>query len=125
MTDTGGLRVLVVDDNTDAAELLAMFLGMLGYEVSVEFGAAAGLERARQVMPHVCLLDIGLPVMDGKELARRLRQMPGLERVRMAAMTGYGQPHHKRETDAAGFDAHFVKPVEPDVLSAWLAAVDR
>lgn len=119
------LRVLVVDDNTDAAELLAMFLGLLGYEVSVEFGAAAGLERARQVMPHVCLLDIGLPVMDGKELARRLRRLPGLERVRLAAMTGYGQPHDKRETDAAGFDAHFVKPVEPDALAAWLAAVDQ
>ncbi|RZA28068.1 MAG: hybrid sensor histidine kinase/response regulator, partial [Lysobacteraceae bacterium] len=122
---TGALRVLVVDDNTDAAELLAMFLGLLGYEVSVEFGAAAGLERARQIMPHVCLLDIGLPMMDGKELARRLRRLPGLERVRLAAMTGYGQPHDKRETDAAGFDAHFVKPVEPDLLAAWLAAVDR
>ena len=115
------LRVLVVDDNTDAAELVAMFLGLLGYEVSVEFSAAAALERARQLMPDVCLLDIGLPGMDGKELARRLRRLPGLERVRLAAMTGYGQPHDRRDTEAAGFDAHFVKPVETDALAAWLA----
>ena len=118
------LRVLVVDDNTDAAELVAMFLGLLGYEVSVEFGAAAALERARQLMPHVCLLDIGLPGMDGKELARRLRRLPGLERVRLAAMTGYGQPHDRRETEAAGFDVHFVKPVETGALAAWLAEVE-
>jgi PAS domain S-box-containing protein len=117
------LRVLVVDDNTDAAELVAMFLGLLGYEVSVEFGALAGLERARQVMPHVCLLDIGLPGMDGNELARRLRRLPGLAQVKLAAMTGYGQPHDRRETEAAGFDAHFVKPVETEALAAWLAAV--
>ncbi|BDT58196.1 hypothetical protein MasN3_16900 [Massilia varians] len=118
------LRVLVVDDNTDAAELVAMFLGLLGYEVSVEFGAAAALERARQLMPHVCLLDIGLPGMDGKELARRLRRLPGLEQVRLAAMTGYGQPHDRRETEAAGFDVHFVKPVETEALAAWLAEVE-
>ena len=115
------LRVLVVDDNTDAADLVAMFLGLIGYEVSVEFSAASALERARQLMPHVCLLDIGLPGMDGKELARRLRRLPGLERVRLAAMTGYGQPHDRRETEEAGFDAHFVKPVEVDALAAWLA----
>jgi CheY-like chemotaxis protein len=120
----GSLRVLVVDDNTDAAELVAMFLDLLGYEVSVEFSPAAALERARQLMPHVCLLDIGLPGMDGKELARRLRRLPGLERVRLAAMTGYGQPHDRRETEAAGFDVHFVKPVETDALAAWLAAVE-
>ncbi|SFD05907.1 PAS domain S-box-containing protein [Massilia yuzhufengensis] len=119
----GALRVLVVDDNTDAAELVAMFLQLLGYEVSVEFGAIAALERARQVQPHICLLDIGLPGMDGNELARRLRQLPGLEGARMAAMTGYGQPHDRRETEAAGFDAHFVKPVETDALAAWLAGV--
>ncbi len=123
-TAGAALRVLVVDDNTDAAELVAMFLGLLGYDVSVEFGAAAALERARQVMPQVCLLDIGLPGMDGKELARRLRQMPGLENVRLAAMTGYGQPHDRDASEAAGFDAHFVKPVETDALAAWLATAE-
>jgi CheY-like chemotaxis protein len=74
-------------------------------------------------MPHVCLLDIGLPGMDGNELARRLRRLPGLAQVKLAAMTGYGQPHDLRETEAAGFDAHFVKPVETEALAAWLAAV--
>ncbi len=117
----GTLRVLVVDDNVDAAELVAMFLQLLGYEVSVEFGAVAALERARMVEPHICLLDIGLPGMDGNELARRLRRIPGLAGVRLAAMTGYGQPHDLRASEAAGFDHHFVKPVDTGALAAWLA----
>ncbi len=116
------LRVLVVDDNVDAAELAAMLLELLGYQVSVEFGAEAALERARLEQPQVCLLDIGLPGMDGKELAQRLRRIPGLEGVRLAAMTGYGQPHDRRASAEAGFDAHFVKPVDAGALAAWLAS---
>jgi PAS domain S-box-containing protein len=116
------LRVLVVDDNVDAAELAAMLLELLGYQVSVEFGAEAALERARIEQPQVCLLDIGLPGMDGKELAQRLRRIPGLEGVRLAAMTGYGQPHDRHASSAAGFDAHFVKPVDAGALAAWLAS---
>ncbi|MCD2518868.1 PAS domain-containing protein [Massilia sp. G4R7] len=115
------LRVLVVDDNVDAAELAAMLLELLGYQVSVEFGAEAALERARLEQPQVCLLDIGLPGMDGKELAQRLRRIPGLEQVRLAAMTGYGQPHDRLASRDAGFDAHFVKPVDAGALAAWLA----
>ena len=115
------LRVLVVDDNQDAAELAAMLLELLGYQVSVEFDPAAALERARLWQPQVCLLDIGLPGMDGKELARRLRQIPGLATVRLAAMTGYGQPHDRAASAAAGFDAHFVKPVDAGALAAWRA----
>ncbi|WP_460836077.1 hybrid sensor histidine kinase/response regulator [Massilia agri] len=116
------LRVLVVDDNVDAAELAAMLLELLGYQVSVEFGAEAALERARLEQPQVCLLDIGLPGMDGKELAQRLRRIPGLEGVRLAAMTGYGQPHDLRASAEAGFDAHFVKPVDAGALANWLAS---
>ena len=116
------LRVLVVDDNVDAAELAAMLLELLGYQVSVEFGAEAALERARIEQPQVCLLDIGLPGMDGKELAQRLRRIPGLEAVRLAAMTGYGQPHDRHASSEAGFDAHFVKPVDAGALAAWLAS---
>ena len=118
---TDALRVLVVDDNADAAELVAMLLELLGYQVSVEFDPAAALARAGSLAPDVCLLDIGLPGMDGMELAQRLRRIPGLEKVRLAAMTGYGQPHDRAASAQAGFDAHFVKPVDAGALAAWLA----
>jgi PAS domain S-box-containing protein len=117
----GSLRVLVVDDNADSAELVAMYLRMVGHVVATEFNAAAALEKARGFRPEVCFLDIGLPDLDGNELARRLRRMPGLERTRLAAMTGYGQPLDRMSSAAAGIDAYFVKPVAMDELAAWLA----
>ena len=117
----GCLRVLVVDDNADSAELVAMYLRMVGHQVAVEFNAAAALEKARAFHPQVCFLDIGLPDMDGNELARRLRQLPGLAGARLAAMTGYGQPLDRMSSAAAGIDAYFVKPVAMDELASWLA----
>ncbi|MDN4039178.1 PAS domain S-box protein [Massilia sp. YIM B02443] len=115
------LRVLVVDDNADSAELVAMYLRMVGHVVATEFNAAAALEKARSFRPEVCFLDIGLPDLDGNELARRLRRLPGLEGTRLAAMTGYGQPLDRMSSAAAGIDAYFVKPVAMDELAAWLA----
>jgi PAS domain S-box-containing protein len=115
------LRVLVVDDNADSAELVAMYLRMVGHVVATEFNAAAALEKARSFRPEVCFLDIGLPDLDGNELARRLRRLPGLEATRLAAMTGYGQPLDRMSSAAAGIDAYFVKPVAMDELAAWLA----
>ena len=117
----GSLRVLVVDDNADSAELVAMYLRMVGHVVATEFNAAAALEKARSFKPEVCFLDIGLPDLDGNELARRLRRLPGLEATRLAAMTGYGQPLDRMSSAAAGIDAYFVKPVAMDELAAWLA----
>ena len=117
----GSLRVLVVDDNADSAELVAMYLRMVGHVVATEFNAAAALEKARSFRPEVCFLDIGLPDLDGNELARRLRRLPGLEGTRLAAMTGYGQPLDRMSSAAAGIDAYFVKPVAMDELAAWLA----
>lgn len=113
------LRVLVVDDNHDAASALAMFLQELGHEVRVETTAARGIEAAREFVPHACLLDIGLPDADGRELAARLRTLPGMDAVVLAAVSGYGQPEDMAATAAAGM-AHFVKPVDAEALARWL-----
>lgn len=116
-----GLRIMVVDDNHDAAEILGMLLQTVGHEVHVEYLASTALEHAQAILPQVCLLDIGLPDMDGKELAQRLREIPGMENVRLAALTGYGQPEDREATKTAGFDRHFVKPAEIQELTKWLS----
>ncbi len=116
-----GCRLLVVDDNRDAAESLALLLGLLGHEVRIAHDGPGALELARGFRPQVVLLDIGMPGMDGYEVARRLRQEPGLENVRLAALTGWGQPEDRRRSAEAGFDHHLVKPVDPDALTKVLA----
>ncbi|AEG91659.1 hybrid sensor histidine kinase/response regulator [Ramlibacter tataouinensis] len=115
------LQVMVVDDNADAAQLLAMLVETLGHQVTVETNPLGALERARTLRPQLFLLDIGLPDMDGKELARRLRADPATAGARLVAITGYGQEHDRRGTLAAGFDAHFVKPVDVSQLARLLA----
>ena len=105
-------RILVVDDNNDAAELLAMALGMLGHSTRVAPDGPTALTMAEEFDPEIALLDIGLPVMDGYELARRLRDDPKREGLRLIAVTGYGQETDRKQSKAAGFDAHMVKPVE-------------
>jgi PAS domain S-box-containing protein len=118
----GALRLLVVDDNDDAAMMLSMLLEASGYQVSSANGSRAGLERALAERPDVCLLDIGLPEMDGYELARRMRAAPELARATLIAITGYGQPEDKQKALAAGFDHHLVKPVNTAELTALLQA---
>ena len=117
------LRIMVVDDNSDAARLLGMFLEVLGHEVFVLFHPARAIECAREVLPDLCLLDIGLPDMDGYALARQLRLIPGMQTAILAAVTGYSQPRDKRAAFAAGFDVHFAKPIDSQKLEAWLASV--
>jgi PAS domain S-box-containing protein len=119
------LRVLVVDDNVDAAMMLGMFLESAGHQVSIEHDATCGLARSSLEQPDVCLLDIGLPDMDGNALARRLREQPGGAQRVLVAITGYGQEEDRRQTAAAGFDHHFVKPVDAEVLLALLAGLKR
>ena len=109
---TQSLHVMVVDDNVDAAAMLAMLLEASGHRVAVEYGAHEALKRAIDIEPEVCLLDIGLPGMDGIELARRLRQLPATSRSLLIATTGYGQENDRKETRAAGFDHHLVKPID-------------
>jgi signal transduction histidine kinase/DNA-binding response OmpR family regulator len=107
-----GLRVLVVDDNEDAALMLVEALTHAGHQTIVAHDGPDALQVAMESKPHVALLDIGLPVMDGFELARQIRSNPQLTATRLIAVTGYGQEHDRMRTQAAGFDAHLVKPVD-------------
>ena len=114
-------RLLLVDDNPDATELLGRILRRLGHEVTLAHDGPSALRIAGSLDPDVAILDIGLPVMDGYELARRLRALDGLEAVRLIAVTGYGQRGDRERSAEAGFDAHLVKPVAVDDLVAALA----
>jgi CheY-like chemotaxis protein len=115
-----GLRLLIVDDNEDAANVLAMLLEATGHTVSVENESKRALERARIEVPDVCLLDIGLPDMDGYELARRLKAQPETMNCRLIAITGYGQESDRQNTAEAGFDHHLVKPIDAYQLTELL-----
>jgi PAS domain S-box-containing protein len=116
-----GLRVLVVEDNIDAAESLATLLRLWNHDVNVVHDGCMALEAAREQQPEVVLLDIGLPGLDGYQVARRLRDEIGLDHALLVAMTGYGQPEDRRRSQEAGIQYHFVKPVEPLVLRNLLA----
>jgi CheY-like chemotaxis protein len=107
-----GPRVLVVDDNVDAAEMLAEALAAKGYQTRVAHDGPAALLTAAKFRPAIAFLDLGLPVMDGYELAARLRELPGLCSMRLIAVTGYGQESDRRRTEQAGFHHHLVKPVD-------------
>jgi PAS domain S-box-containing protein len=120
-----GLRLLVVDDNQDAADSLAMLLRLQNHEVRVVHNGLAALELARDYRPELVFLDIGMPGMDGYEVARRLRQQSGLENVFLAAVSGWGQVEDRRRSAEAGFDHHLVKPVEPKVLDELLAGLTK
>ncbi|HEX5631868.1 MAG TPA: ATP-binding protein, partial [Gemmatimonadales bacterium] len=115
-------RVLVVDDNTDAAHTLALLLRQLGMSVAVANGGAEALATMDQYRPEVVLLDIGMPGMDGYEVATRIRAMPGQERVRIFALSGYGHAADRRRSREAGFDGHLVKPIKLEQLRALLGA---
>jgi PAS domain S-box-containing protein len=117
------LRVLVVDDNIDAAATLSMLLEAWGYEVMVENDSLRALDLALRERPEAALLDIGLPDMDGNELARRLRADPRTHTMLLMAITGYGQDQDRRAALEAGFDHHMVKPVDIDKLATVLAGV--
>jgi PAS domain S-box-containing protein len=114
-------RVLVVDDSADAADSLAMLLQMEGHEVSTAYSAVAALEAAEKLQPDVAFIDIGLPQMDGYEVARRLRTSDRCRFIRLVALTGYGQPEDRAAARSAGFDHHLVKPADRDSVDAILA----
>lgn len=118
-----GHRLLVVDDNHDAAISLAMLLRMLGHEVEVANDGRSALEMAPAIRPSVIFLDIGMPGMDGYEVARRLRQRPDMKHVVLVALTGWGQQADRRRSKDAGFNHHLVKPAEAKAIQMLLAEV--
>lgn len=124
-TADGGrpLKLMIVDDNEDAACMLAMLLEAAGHRVLVEHDARFVLARARAELPEVLLLDIGLPHIDGYELARVLRSQPETASLALVAITGYGQPHDRQKSAAVGFDHHFVKPVDISELAQLLVRI--
>jgi CheY-like chemotaxis protein/nitrogen-specific signal transduction histidine kinase len=115
-------RILIVDDNADAATTLSELLKMDGHQTQPAFSAEEALELAQSFVPDVVLLDIGLPRMDGYEVARRLRHSLLRKGARLIALTGYGQAEDRERAHAAGFDAHLVKPVDLEVLTKLLGA---
>jgi CheY-like chemotaxis protein len=119
----GRSRVLVVDDNEHGAELLADSLRALGYTVDVAFDGPTALQKARMFVPDVALLDLGLPVMDGFELAERLRVDCGLHRVPFIAITGYAQEVDRQRTATSGFRGHLAKPVDVHVLDDMIRTI--
>lgn len=119
--DEKSKRILVVDDNTDAVESLALLLELEGHDVRTALDGPAALELASDFRPEAVLLDIGLPGMDGYEVARRLRDRPETREALIIAITGYGQLEDRALTKAAGFNHHLVKPVDPEELGALLA----
>lgn len=110
------LQVLVVDDNVDAAEITSELLEAQGHAVRIAHDAAAALAAVDELAPDVALVDIGLPGVDGYELARQLRQR--IAAIRLVAITGYGQPGDRQRSREAGFAAHLVKPVSIEELEA-------
>lgn len=118
-------RILVVYDNRDAAESLAALLGLLGAQATVAFSGPDALGKAEHFQPSVAILDIGMPGMDGCELARRLRMHPQLHAIGLIALTGWGQPDDRLRIARAGFDHHLLKPVEVEELAMALQKLDQ
>ena len=119
-SEQAGLRVLVVDDNVDAADTLAELLSLWGHTARVAYDGRTALAEVRSWRPDVVLLDIGLPGMDGYAVAREIRELPDLAEVRLLAVTGYGQDADRRRAREAGFDSHLTKPVDAAELRSVL-----
>jgi two-component system CheB/CheR fusion protein len=120
-TPSTARRVLVVDDNEDAAESLAALLRLFGHEVDVAFDGEQALTRAAEVRPDIVLLDLGMPRMDGHEVARRMRAAPWGGRMKIIALSGFGDDADRERSLEAGCDDHLVKPVSPIDLELALA----
>lgn len=114
-------RIMVIDDNLDAAESMEMCLQLYGHEVKVAIDGASALEVAKTFQPEIMLIDIGLPDLDGFEVARRVRRIPGQSGVLLIALTGYGQEEYRRRSEEAGFDHHVLKPIDLRKLQSLIS----
>jgi CheY-like chemotaxis protein/two-component sensor histidine kinase len=115
------LRILIVDDNQDGADSLAMMLRIMKYDTATAYDGQEGVDVAERLRPDVVLLDIGLPKLNGYEACRRIRGQPWGKSMVLIALTGWGQDRDRRRSHEAGFDHHMVKPVDPDALMRLLA----
>lgn len=116
-------RVLIADDNLDAAESLQLWLQMTGHDVHVAHDGHAAVAAAESLQPEVVLLDLGMPGLSGLEAARAIRQAPWGQKMVLIALTGWGQDEDRRQTREAGFDHHLIKPVSPDEIEALIRRV--
>jgi CheY-like chemotaxis protein len=123
--ETSPLRVLVVDDNIDSADMLKTFLELEGHEVFVAYTGTSALATATGARPAIALLDVGLPDMTGYELAQRLRANPSTSHMYLIALTGWGQDDDRERARAAGFDRHLTKPAHPAMIRAVLADASK
>jgi len=115
-----GKRILVIEDNRDSADSLCLLLECYGHEVAVAYSGQDGVQTAEHYQPDVVLCDIGLPGLDGYEVARQLRDNPVTAKARLIAVTAYGRDEDRRRSHEAGFEQHLVKPVDPDALRRLL-----
>jgi len=120
-----GIRILVVDDNRDAALSLATLLRLQGHDVQMANDGRSAIEVARSIRPNVIFLDLGMPEMDGFEVARAICRVPELSQAKLVALTGWGQPEDRRRTAEAGFIHHLVKPVELRAIDELMTTFSR
>jgi CheY-like chemotaxis protein len=118
------LRVLIVEDNPDGRDMLQLLLELLGHQVQIAADGVQGVEKALRWHPEVAVIDIGLPRMDGYQVARKIREALGCD-IFLISQTGYGRPEDRARALAAGFDVHLVKPVDPADLLGWLSRARR
>ena len=116
-------RILVVDDNADAAESLAMLLSLSGHDTRMAYDGLEAIDTAAAFRPDVVFLDIGMPALDGHETARRMRAQPWGKHLVLIALTGWGQTEDRRRSKDAGFNHHLVKPADPEMVSRLIASL--
>ena len=125
MHQPSALRILVVEDLRDSAHAMALLLELWGYQSAVAYDGERACEVATTFHPDVVFLDIGLPGIDGWQVARQLRRLPGMATALLVAITGYGHKNDVQRSKEAGIDRHFVKPVDPDQLQLILAKAEN
>lgn len=123
LTPSISRRILVIDDNIDSAECMALLLRLGGHEVQMAHDGQAALDTALTFQPQIVLLDLGLPKLDGYEVARRLRAHPQIQKAILIALTGFGRAEDHQLSEQAGFDHHLTKPVDPNTVEALIKSL--